>query len=179
MTRKAFIESHGATCSNWTWSWSFVNHEQRFVIFGAWEQYRETHGHKIFSHDWETSHVSNMRNPANSQSLEHIRLVEQEGYALKTFPMIMKTSPPTNGARNPRKSTTSFPASRVANWLGLGQISSYAEGIEDITARHSHPMQVNPQRFHLLLKLYIQTTFFATATRAKSTRQNPPRCKIL
>ncbi|MCW0312025.1 hypothetical protein NB694_001825 [Pantoea ananatis] len=27
MNRKQFIQSEGATCSNWTWSWSFVNHE--------------------------------------------------------------------------------------------------------------------------------------------------------
>ncbi|MCO4752747.1 HNH endonuclease, partial [Vibrio cholerae O1 biovar El Tor] len=24
------MESVGATCSNWNWSWSFVNHEERF-----------------------------------------------------------------------------------------------------------------------------------------------------
>ncbi|HIH0854662.1 HNH endonuclease, partial [Vibrio cholerae] len=29
MSRKKFMESVGATCSNWNWSWSFVNHEER------------------------------------------------------------------------------------------------------------------------------------------------------
>lgn len=36
-TRKAFIKSEGATCKNWTWSWSFVNHQERKIIFGAWD----------------------------------------------------------------------------------------------------------------------------------------------
>ncbi|MBZ6758337.1 HNH endonuclease, partial [Klebsiella grimontii] len=26
MNRKQFIQSRGATCRNWTWSWSFINH---------------------------------------------------------------------------------------------------------------------------------------------------------
>ena len=36
-SRRAFIESVGATCQNWQWSWSFVNHSERFVAFGAWD----------------------------------------------------------------------------------------------------------------------------------------------
>jgi len=37
MSRKKFIESVGATCDNWNWSWSFVNHKDRFVVFGLWD----------------------------------------------------------------------------------------------------------------------------------------------
>lgn len=75
-SRKKFIKSVGATCKNWNWSWSFVNHDQRFVIFGLWDVHKDG---LIFDTEW--------RGPGRSQSLEHIRLVEEEGYKLKTFPM--------------------------------------------------------------------------------------------
>src|SRR5687768_11323259 len=28
-SRKQFIENLGATCANWNWSWSFVNHDEK------------------------------------------------------------------------------------------------------------------------------------------------------
>ncbi len=31
MNRKQFIESQGATCKNWTWSWSFVNEKEKTI----------------------------------------------------------------------------------------------------------------------------------------------------
>lgn len=86
MTRREFVESVGATCSNWQWSWSFVNHAERFVIFGAWD--RNTTGRRsmILSESWMTNNLGR-KNPGYQQSRDHIRLVEEEGYALKTFPM--------------------------------------------------------------------------------------------
>ncbi|WP_336185712.1 hypothetical protein [Klebsiella grimontii] len=41
MNRKQFIQSRGATCRNWTWSWSFINHDDQLVIFGAWDVERD------------------------------------------------------------------------------------------------------------------------------------------
>lgn len=35
MSRKQFVESQGGSCHNWTWSWSFINRDQRRVIVGA------------------------------------------------------------------------------------------------------------------------------------------------
>ena len=86
MTRREFIESVGATCLNWQWSWSFVNQAERFVVFGAWD--RNTAGRKsmIFSESWMTNNRGR-KNPGFKQSRDHIRLVEEEGYTLKTFPM--------------------------------------------------------------------------------------------
>ena len=86
MTRREFVESVGATCSNWQWSWSFVNHAERFVIFGAWD--RNTTGRRsmILSEDWMTNNRGR-KNPGYQQSRDHVRLVEEEGYALKIFPM--------------------------------------------------------------------------------------------
>lgn len=86
MSRKTFIESQGATCKNWNWSWSFVNNAERFVIFGAWD--RDTNGRtaRIFSEDWRVN-VKGQKSKGYDQSREHIRLIEEEGFRLLTFPM--------------------------------------------------------------------------------------------
>lgn len=92
MSRKQFIESHGASCKNWTWSWSFVNEEQKFVIFGQWSPDADGRQKPIMSEKWkskantsganQTSRIS----PGYTQALEHLALIEQ-GYQLKTFPI--------------------------------------------------------------------------------------------
>jgi 5-methylcytosine-specific restriction enzyme A len=87
MSRKLFIESHGATCNNWTWSWSFVNHKDRLIIFGAWDVNQSGTKALILSEDWQISRRGR-KQPAYTQSREHIRLIEDEGYRLMTFPMI-------------------------------------------------------------------------------------------
>ena len=86
MSRKKFLESVGATCKNWQWSWSFINSNEGFIVFGAWD--RNTKGTKtlIFSEEWE-SNDHGRKNPGYSQSREHIRLIENENYKLMTFPM--------------------------------------------------------------------------------------------
>lgn len=86
MSRKQFIESQGATCKNWTWSWSFINEAQKTTIFGAWDIHDEGNRTLILSEDWEVSRRG-QKQPGYSQSREHIRLIEEEGYHLKTFPM--------------------------------------------------------------------------------------------
>lgn len=91
MSRKQFIESHGATCRNWNWSWSFVNENEKFVIFGAWDEYRDGNRSLIFSEKWQRN-LRGRKKAGYKQSREHIRLVEEEGYQLKTFPMTQSES---------------------------------------------------------------------------------------
>ena len=57
MKRKQFIESFGATCKNWTWSWSFVNHDEKLVIFGAWDDHtlKELHDSERYIEDADVS----------------------------------------------------------------------------------------------------------------------------
>lgn len=86
MSRKQFIESQGATCDNWTWSWSFVNHKEKVVIFGAWDRFTKGNMALIFGEDWDTNSAGR-KLPGFNQSREHIRLIEEKGYTLKTFPM--------------------------------------------------------------------------------------------
>jgi len=91
--RKNFMLSQGATCNNWISSWSFINKEDKTIIFGAWDIDGEwednTVGNitKIFDEAWEYNHARTRKNSAYPQSLEHIRLIEEEGYQLMTFPM--------------------------------------------------------------------------------------------
>jgi 5-methylcytosine-specific restriction protein A len=84
-SRKKFIKSHGATCRNWRWSWSFVNENQKFVIFGAWDHHRDGNRLLIFSEEWQRRDRRGRKNGAYKQSREHIRLVEEKGYQLKIF----------------------------------------------------------------------------------------------
>lgn len=86
MNRKQFIESKGATCSNWNWSWSFVNHEDRVVIFGTWDYHAQPNSYLILADDWEFS-GKGRRQAGYSQAVEHIALVRESGYALMTFTM--------------------------------------------------------------------------------------------
>lgn len=86
MNRKEFIESQGATCLNWTWSWSFVNEKKKVVIFGAWDRNTEESTTLILGENWEVSRRGR-KQPAYVQAREHIRLVEEKGYKLMTFPM--------------------------------------------------------------------------------------------
>lgn len=86
MNRKQFIESQGATCKNWNWSWSFINESMKFIIFGAWDVYDDGNLTLIFREDWSINKKGKAK-LGYPQSREHIRLIEEEGYQLKTFPM--------------------------------------------------------------------------------------------
>ncbi|PSW09229.1 HNH endonuclease [Photobacterium rosenbergii] len=91
MSRKKFILSHGATCKNWTWSWSFINDEQKIIIFGAWDRYTDGNTTLILSEDWSID-TRGKKALGYDQSREHIRLIEEEGYQLMTFPLIYSNS---------------------------------------------------------------------------------------
>ena len=105
MNRKQFIESHGATCRNWTWSWSFINEAGKFIIFGAWDIHKDGNTTLIFSEKWATSRKGN-KQPGYQQSREHIRLIEEEDYQLKTFPMEYMAADEEEGAPAKIKSFT-------------------------------------------------------------------------
>lgn len=87
LTRKKFIESYGAKANNWRTDWSFVNHEEKLVIFGAWDTYTEGERSLILHKDWVTN-KKGRKQSGYIQSIEHIRLIEEQGYQLKTFPII-------------------------------------------------------------------------------------------
>ena len=96
MSRKKFIESLGATCDNWTWSWSFVNHAEKFVVFGAWDIHEEPTRCKILEPSWQIK-KNGKKNGGFKQAVRHIKLCENEGYGLKTFRMFHAEGNPETG----------------------------------------------------------------------------------
>lgn len=101
LNRKQFIQSHGATCKNWTWSWSFVNHEGRTVIFGAWDIHAEEGRMLILDKAWAIE--NGRKNAAYPQSLEHLRLVEEQGYQLYTFTLFFSDELQDKDGNGPAK----------------------------------------------------------------------------
>jgi len=89
MSRKRFIESHGATCDNWNWSWSFINKDKHQIIFGAWDHLITGTHWLILTSEWKLNKKGN-KNPGFKQSREHIRLIEEEGYQLLVFIMVQE-----------------------------------------------------------------------------------------
>jgi hypothetical protein len=100
-SRKHFIESLGATCANWNWSWSFVNHDDKKIFFGAWQDFIEGNRALIFSHDWKTRQGKNR--PSWPESRENIRLIEDEGYSLHVYTMILDPDSESEFGDGPRK----------------------------------------------------------------------------
>lgn len=96
MSRKQFIQSLGATCDNWTWSWSFVNHDEKFVVFGAWDIHEDSIRCKILEPSWQIK-KNGKKNGGFKQAIRHIQLCEKEGYSLKTFRMFHEEGNPETG----------------------------------------------------------------------------------
>ena len=86
MNKKQFLKQEGATCDNWTWSWSYVNHNKKFVIFGAWLDNKNNGDFLILSEKWQTK-PNGKKSPGYKQSADHINLILEENYKLKIFIM--------------------------------------------------------------------------------------------
>jgi 5-methylcytosine-specific restriction protein A len=92
------MKSQGATCRSWTWSWSFVNAKDKIVIFGAWDKHTKGSKALILDEAWARSYAGRVK-PGYEESRDHIRLVEEEGYTLKTFPQIHSEKLTKDGKR--------------------------------------------------------------------------------
>src|SRR5688572_12862632 len=86
-SRKQFIESLGGTCANWYSAWSFVNHDSKKIFFGAWQDFIKGNRALIFSNDWKFRRGARQR--PWSESRENVRLIEDEGYTLHVYTMIL------------------------------------------------------------------------------------------
>jgi 5-methylcytosine-specific restriction enzyme A len=91
VSRKQFIEQAGATCDNWAWSWSFINENEKFVIFGLWDIHDDGDLGMIFAEDWRYD-TQGRKKPGYDQSKRHIDLVADSDYGLKIFPMIWSSA---------------------------------------------------------------------------------------
>ena len=131
MSRKQFVKSQGATCDNWTWSWSFINKKDKVIIFGAWEHYRKGDKSLILAENWQISEKGKKQS-AYKQSREHIRLVEEEGYQLKTFPIIFSDAHKDEDGIGPSKIeqfipelTTKYLEKDGGDWYALDDVIPY------------------------------------------------------
>ena len=91
MSKRDFIESYGATCGDWRKSWSYINENERFIIFGAWDRHTKEGSAKILDATWERG-TNGRKKFGFAQAKMHIRLIEEEGYRLFTFPMVRSGS---------------------------------------------------------------------------------------
>ncbi|MGY3438287.1 MULTISPECIES: HNH endonuclease [unclassified Marinovum] len=84
MSRIAFARKFGAEPHNPRNAWSYINHEERFVMFGAWSHVEEDGRQQVFSESWKKD--ANGRKPASyGPSLRHIEHILEDGYTLYTF----------------------------------------------------------------------------------------------
>lgn len=57
------------------------------MIFGPWHKYDDGWRALIFSEGWRT-YTNGRKSAEYDKSREHIRLVQEEGYIIRTFPML-------------------------------------------------------------------------------------------
>lgn len=89
MTREEFLRSVGAKSTNKYWSWSAINEDEKLVIFGAWDVHTKDGREMILSEDWRISEKGK-KQPGYTDAYRNLRLVEEKGYQLKTYPMILE-----------------------------------------------------------------------------------------
>ncbi len=82
-TRKTLIVSMGAEFKN-ARAWSFVNHDEKFIIFGAWEDLIDSNDQLILHEKWATGQGTRKLG-SYTTAINHIELIENQGYSLKTF----------------------------------------------------------------------------------------------
>ena len=84
ISRLKFANNHGAICSNYRYAWSYINEDEKFIIFGAWEHTKVEYGHLIFSKSWERDENGRKKN-AYSPSFAHIERIIEDGFKLFVF----------------------------------------------------------------------------------------------
>ncbi len=97
MTRTAFAKSYGATSKNVRWSWSWVNVEKKFVMFGASTEHEVGQQQLIVSGSWERNKLTNRRYPGYRQAIEHLGNVTDQGFRLYTFRQVQSAPDPKTG----------------------------------------------------------------------------------
>ena len=131
LSRRQFIESQGATCQNWNWSWSFINQAKKQIIFGAWDVYKTDTRALILSDDWQSG-PNGRKSPGYKQSRDHIALIEKGGYELLTFPIIHTAANP-KAIKSPSRIKAFSPVLTRASLLKVGN-AWYAHSGGEIVA---------------------------------------------
>lgn len=132
MSRKQFIESLGATCANWNWSWSFINESKKEIIFGVWDDRVIGENWLIFTLDWERNE-NGKKSKGFQQSKKHLSLIEKEGYELFVFRMFsIEGSNPVKIKNFERKLLSKKLIRRGKNWYATNTTTNILpEEIQD------------------------------------------------
>lgn len=86
VSRKRFMVDEGFTCANWLWAWSFVNHEEKVIAFGAWNNaYVDENNVIILCERWKGKDRAAL---GYNQAIKHIALAEEQDYRYQVFNMI-------------------------------------------------------------------------------------------
>lgn len=86
VNRKRFMVDEGFSCANWLWAWSFVNHKEKVIAFGAWNNaYVDENNVVILCERWKGKE---RKSSGYTHALKHIALVEEQGYRYQVFNMI-------------------------------------------------------------------------------------------
>lgn len=109
-----------------------MNAAKRFVIFGAWDKHTDGERSEIFSEAWEFNHKGR-RSGAYKQSREHIRLVEEEGFALFTFPMQHSEARQNSVGEGPAKMKGFVPVLSKRSLLRVGRSWYASDGKQSVT----------------------------------------------
>ena len=111
-----------------------MNHKEKFVIFGAWSDLKESGSQKILDENWQTNNLGRKQN-GYSQSVEHARLVEKENYRLKIFQMENGGKNPETGVSTIGKFETELVEKELVRigteWFAVSS-SVYPENAEDV-----------------------------------------------
>lgn len=140
-----------------------MNHTERFIVFGAWDRNSTGQGTMILSEQWITNNRGR-RNPGYEQSVEHIRLIEEQGYMLKTFPMQYSTARQDEEGIGPATIGTFTPELSDRRLIKLGN-AWYAVG--DSFASQLPEELDEPERFREGTKRTISVNAFERNTEAR------------
>ncbi|MGP1716568.1 MAG: hypothetical protein ACTS9Y_05255 [Methylophilus sp.] len=133
MNRKKFMIANEANCANWTWSWSFVNHEKKIVFFGTWLTEINQDKELILSENWK--YLNNRKQPGYGQALQHIALIES-GYTLMTFKQVYSDERKIQRENGPAKIERVIPELHLRTLKKIGsEWFAFSPKIEDKVAR--------------------------------------------
>jgi 5-methylcytosine-specific restriction protein A len=88
-SRNKFRESLNASCKNLQWSWSWVNHKDKNVYFGASDVHEDGDTQLILGFDWERNRKGRI-NSGYAEAVGNIELVLSKSYRLYTFRQFQK-----------------------------------------------------------------------------------------
>ena len=86
-SRFKYVKSLGVSGEN-KYAWSFVNEEEKFVVFSAWTDLDVDGKQLIFSDTDSWKFLNGRRQGGHTHSTKHIELILEENYKLYTFPQI-------------------------------------------------------------------------------------------